>query len=434
MSSKTDNFNINLILVISFVIHSRMKYARSKASFKMKLTTLSQHAGFSQEEIHYAFLYLLRQDIIFTEDDYLFVNLDLARGLFKKETRLARRSCLHVQPNFEIIASPDIPIQDLFSLVQLAQFKYRDVIYKFKITDSSLHQAFLLKWNPSRIKKFLSSLTDKPLPENIEFMIDEIYTRVGELKLGMAGAYLTGNKYVLQQVKQYEPVARCILKEISPTLLLLDPRISFHDLFYDLEKKGFFPKREEEAINFHDSRFLLSLSPEEMENFYASVLALKQIGLDHKLSINFHTLQNLLKKIEKTVERNFSVKSRATQKSIRYQQELKNTINRRVLKTIESDMDLPRKVTENKISSQYKGANPASQLKDMKKMIEYALKKKTLLVIKICNPSSSSQYSEYLVEPRFLYKSSFYAYINDLKEERKFDLKKTKFLILPGAY
>ncbi len=434
MLSKTDEFNFNILLVSCFILHNKIKYPGSKSRFKIRLNKLADSAKTSLEDIEYTLLFLLRQGIAYTENGYIYINLELVKKLLKKEFKLKTESkSLIVQTNFEVIVKPEILIRNLFYLIQFCEFKKKDVIYRFRITPNSLHNGFILKWTPEKIIKFLSENSENPVPENVDFLINEIYNRTGELTLGMAGSFVTGKKFAIQQIKEDNDIKKLILKEISPTLVLIDNKVSIDELFFLLKEKNFYPAIEKEKILTAKDNFILHLSPEEIENFYSAILALKEIGFEHKLSVNYNLLNNLLEKIEKLLHKKISIKSKAVDRAVKYQQELKNSIKKYILKTVEASIQVPKILVSNRIAEQYKGENPAVKLKDMKKMIEYAIKNKILLIIRVYTPSSKTKYSDYLIEQRYLYKNSIYAYVKELKEEQSFDLKKISFIMLPGT-
>ncbi len=433
MSSKISEFNFNILLITSFILHNKMKYPKAKSSFKIKLNKLATAAKASPEEIEYTFLYLVRQGIIYTENEFLFINLDLIKNLLKKEYKKKENTkSIIIQPNFELLVKPEISLSSLFNLIQFSEFKKKDVIYKFKITPNSLHNAYILKWNSSKIIKFLSENSENPVPENITFLINEVYERSGELKLGVAGCFLTGKKFVIQQIKEDENLKKLILKEISPTLLLIDSRISINELFFILKEKQFYPQIEKEKIYSNADEFIIYFTQEEVKNFYAAILTLKEIGFEHKLSVNFNLLNNLIDKVEKKLKNKLLLKSKAVDEAIKYQQELKKSIKKYVLKTVEANLKTPKILVTNRIAEQYKGENPATKIREMKKMIEYAIKNKIFLIIKVYTPSAREKYVEYLIEPRYLYENRLYGYVKELKEEQSFELKKISFIMLPG--
>jgi len=429
MLSKMDDFNLSLIYVASFVLHNKLKYNLNKTTLNLKFKKLANNLKINPEQIEYAFIYLKNQGIIYNNENFFDVNLILLQNLLKKFLKTeSPKNVIIIQPNFEIIAKPNIALKDLFYLAQFSILKEKDVVYKFKITEDSLWKAFCSSWSDKKILNLLSNLTDKQLPENILFTIKEVYKRKAEILLGKIGYFIIAKKFLIQQLEKDAEFKKLILKKISPSLLLLDNTIPIIDIYYKLRQKNFFPELLTEKISKINNEFILKLNNEEIENLYSAIITLKEIAVEHKISVQYNILNNLINKLDKIIQNN--IKSNAVKNSIIYQTELKNSIKQNILKTLKSYIKIPAYASPNKISEEYKGENPAQKLNDMKSLLNFAIIHKMLVVIKL-KPSYKNEGEEYLAEPRYIYKDKVYAYIKNLKLEKSFKFKDINFIMLP---
>jgi|GEM_PF-3527229 len=433
MLSKTDDFNLSIIVIANFILHNRIRYSLAKSALKIKLKNVAKNAKLSTEEIEYAYLYLLKQGILFIEDDYININFIMLEKILKRDIRVKKSltDLFIIQNNFEIIVKPETDIKIMLDLIQICEFKNRDVVFRFSLTSNSIHNAFLLGWNNDKVIRFLSQYTQNSLPQNVIFLINETFKRTGEIVIGKAGLYITGDKFIMQQIKADEILKEHILKEISAKLFLMDDKFSAMDIFQNLKSKDFFPEIKSGKIDRKGDDILLRLTEQDINYIYSAIIALKEIGYEYNISVDYNIISNLLQNIESKFSRQKISESQAIEIAVKYKQELKNHINKEILKRVEADLNINGTIIKNEKALQYQGKNPALNIKEMKNLIEFAIQKRLYIVLRIYTNLKKREFNDYIIDPKYFYRNRVYGYVKDLKEEKSFDLKRCKFILLP---
>ncbi|MBU1078030.1 MAG: helicase-associated domain-containing protein [Spirochaetes bacterium] len=429
MSSKTGldkDFLINLLLITDFFLHTGIKIGSTKKNINQTLRSISKTLRTNPEDIEYCFLYLKHNNIIYEEKNYFLVNLNLLKKLIK-EGKADNSSFIVLQSNYELLVKPEVSMKDLFMIIQFSRIKSRDVVYRFHITENSLHNFFLNNPGIKNLKAFLlrgSGL--KQMPHNIEYMIDDVNTRMGEIRIGYASGYITAKSHILKNVISDQFIEKDVIKMISPTAGILKNSINLWDMFFNLKKKNFFPIMDFDKAQKMDGYLQVLLNEKEITHLLSAFHTLKEIGFEHHIKVDFNILNGIINKIEK--RSNDTVLKKAAQRSVRYRQELKNSIKSYVLKSLKASIGVPQNLVLNTIPVHYPGENPATVRKEIVRMTEYCLKHKLKLIIVF---QAFSGVTEMIIEPKYLYeKKILYYYDRETKEEQNIQISKITFSAL----
>ncbi len=429
MSLKTNSnkeFLFNLMLIANFISHKRIKNDSIKKIFSQKLKNLPGMLKIKKNDLEHYYNYLQEQNIIFENNKYLSINLNLLKKLIKNEKEKNIKNII-LQSNFDLLVKPEISIQAFFLIIQFAEILNKDVVYRFVITENSLHNAFINKISAKKIELFLLKYsTLKVLPQNVKYLIDDVYNRSGEITIGHSSGYITAEKHILQSLLQDGTIGKSIIKSISPTAGLLKNDTNLSGLFYYLKSKKFFPLMDNEKVVKTKDDFQISLNPEETEYFLAIIRTLKEVSFEHNIKTNFNLLNNISERIENALDKKAGIK--AEKISTEYKNELKSSIKSYVLKSLKASLAIPQNLVLDKISASYKGDNPATTKKEIIKMVEFTLKHKVKLLVAYF---SFSKRIEQIVVPKYLYdKKVFYYYNKETKEEESIVLTKIVFTAL----
>ncbi|MDD5067239.1 MAG: helicase-associated domain-containing protein [bacterium] len=419
MSSRTrlnNHFLYNLFCVANFFFHHKIT---NKNLISQKLKKLSEMLKVSVDDIRYSFVYLQQTNILYEINNYPFINFSLLKKEIKEENKRELRSFLILQANYEMLVKPEISAKAFWFLVQIAELKQKDIVYRFVMTENSIHNALVNKVSLMDIKKFLQFGTGRDkLTENVEYFLEEIDKRTGEIRISQGAGFLVTKSHILRNLVHDARLKKSLIKTISPTVSLINDRTDILDLFFYLKEKRYFPLLEMEKIEqINPDEIKLHLNRKECEYILTAFYALKEIGFEHNIKVNFSLLNNLMNQIENNLQGDNDLMARAVEKAGRYKEELKRSVRSYVVKSLRANLVLPENLVLNKMADQYDGENPATIRKEIIKMIEFALKHKLKLLISFY--SLYNKKIEKMVELKYLYDNRI-LYFYD-RSERKED-------------
>lgn len=428
MSYKTNydqSFFLDLVLAANYFFHNKVKKGKNKKNINQKIKIIAKLLKLNIEDIEYIFLFLTQNNILYEKSGYYFVNLNILIKHLKKEKKDENNTII-AQSNFELIVKPELSLISFFKLIQFSVLKSRDVVFKFVITENSLHNAYTQQVKAKEVKSFLAKLSSQNLPHNLEYLIDDIYNRYGEIKLGYASGYMIAKNHIMKALLNDPALDKDISKPISHNTCLLTEDVNIWDLFHDLKAKNFFPEIDSEKVGKKDEDFYITLHSKEVEYLLTTFHTLKEIGFHHDIKVDFNILNNLIDHLEMKLPE--KVRSKAAEKSIRYKQELKNSIKSYVLKSLKASIQIPQNLVLNKVALHYEGENPATTKKDIIKIVNYCLSHKLKFLI---GYHTYSKKAEEIIEPKYLYeKKVLYYYNRDTKEEEHIEVSKIIFAAL----
>jgi len=113
----------------------------------------------------------------------------------------------------------------------------------WRIQEPSLHRAFDQGLSPAEVLGFLRQHSSTPLPQALEYLVDDAARRHGRLRVGDAGTYLRGDPAQVAQMVRSSAGRKLGLRELAPGVAVTDsPQ---RKLIEALRKLGEAPLAEE---------------------------------------------------------------------------------------------------------------------------------------------------------------------------------------------
>ncbi len=429
MSLKTHNKNQhNILLLVNMLFHNKIKTSGKKNFIRSKLKNFSEVLNIPLSELEHIFNILEKNNFLLFKESYLKINWSALNEFIKKQkTNSQPDDPLILQNNMEIIVKPEISDSDLFFLIQFAEFVKHDVIYKFKITKNSLHNAFSIDIAVQQITDFLTRFVPT-LDDTVKFFISDVANRTGEIKIKYSGGILYANKFLIQEIKNIPEIKNNTLDIIEDYIILLSPQANLNDIYYSLKEKMFFPVFDSSVTMPFYNNFLLYINSDEAESILTAVETLKSIGAEHNIDVNFNVLSNILNRLKPLMSEK-AVK-KASENSKKYKKDLDKSIKSYILKTLKHSVNNPKILITNKLSEKFKGDNPAITKKSMKTMINYAIQHKLMLFVEYITSPITLKSEGMVVIPEYLYNETLIAKDKETKKKLTLELKHISYIIL----
>ncbi|MEW6238288.1 MAG: helicase-associated domain-containing protein [Candidatus Omnitrophota bacterium] len=88
-----------------------------------------------------------------------------------------------LQPNYELLAPPTAEYSILWKLDRMAEFKRRDVMTTFQLTQKSVVGALRAGWDAGEMISFLETAAGGKIPENVRYSLEDWRRKYGRIKL-----------------------------------------------------------------------------------------------------------------------------------------------------------------------------------------------------------------------------------------------------------
>ncbi len=129
---------------------------------------------------------------------------------------------LIVQPNFEVIALPETSDYALFLLSRFAELKSIDRVRIFMLTRRALLNAMDNGITLAKMIEFLEREAKTEIPQNVLYTLKDWGEQYGRVEL-RAGLFLQADPELMAVIKEKEQIKRHLLKELSDSMVILDP-------------------------------------------------------------------------------------------------------------------------------------------------------------------------------------------------------------------
>lgn len=148
---------------------------------------------------------------------------------------------LTIQPDFEIFAPRDIPLNLRWQLEQVADLVSRDVVYRYRMTRESVYRG--LKWGVmlKEILDFLARHAPRGLPQNVIHNLGTWSEHYGDIAFADVMLLRCRSEQVAREVKVLPELAPLIQGEVSPKDLII-ARKHYERVLGLLERNGYMPK------------------------------------------------------------------------------------------------------------------------------------------------------------------------------------------------
>lgn len=172
---------------------------------------------------------------------------------------------LHMQPNFEIIAPPDVPGSMLARLIRFVDLKQMDVVVTYRLTASSCRRAARDGVSAEEVLRFLNENSRYGVPDNVAHMVRDWMRGAGSVRFVQGLILHCRNAEAAAAIRQNAALRHWILEELSDGLFVINSD-GFKKVVALLEQMGYPAPREIQRYSqeepSEDNRFI--------ERFYPS--------------------------------------------------------------------------------------------------------------------------------------------------------------------
>ncbi|MFL6060403.1 MAG: helicase-associated domain-containing protein [Marmoricola sp.] len=131
----------------------------------------------------------------------------------------------HVLIQADLTAVAPGPLEQEFSrrLALLADVESRGGATTYRFTVDSVRRAFDSGWSAVEVKDFLASSSRTPVPQALDYLVDDVSRRFGTLRLGVAESFLrSDDETALTELMHHTGAASLRLRRIAPTVVVSD--------------------------------------------------------------------------------------------------------------------------------------------------------------------------------------------------------------------
>ncbi len=154
-----------------------------------------------------------------------------ARQLVAGEDPVAALDVLLPEPVDHVLIQADLtavapgPLEQSFAhrLGLLADVESRGGATVYRFSADSVRRAFDSGWSAIEVKEFLGSSSRTPVPQALDFLVDDVSRRFGTLRAGVAESFLrSDDETALTELLHHRDAAALRLRRIAPTVLVSD--------------------------------------------------------------------------------------------------------------------------------------------------------------------------------------------------------------------
>lgn len=131
----------------------------------------------------------------------------------------------HVLIQADLTAVAPGPLEQDFarSLGLLADVESRGGATTYRFSVDSVRRAFDASWSAAEVKEFLASASRTPVPQALDYLVDDVARRFGTLRVGVAEAFLrSDDETALTELMHHAAASTLRLRRIAPTVVVSD--------------------------------------------------------------------------------------------------------------------------------------------------------------------------------------------------------------------
>jgi hypothetical protein len=148
-----------------------------------------------------------------------------------------------VQPNLEVYAPPNLSPRLLYRLYRITEPASNGLL---SITRESLRRAFDTGEDVKDLLKFLAQHSQTGVPQNVEYLINDVGGRHGHIRVGQAGIYLqVDDPVLLKELKAQKKLDIHFRGQLADTVALVTGD-SVEAILKQLRQAGYFPISDNE--------------------------------------------------------------------------------------------------------------------------------------------------------------------------------------------
>jgi hypothetical protein len=131
----------------------------------------------------------------------------------------------HVLIQADLTAVAPGPLEQAFAhrLGLLADVESRGGATVYRFSADSVRRAFDSGWSAIEVKEFLTESSRTPVPQALDFLVDDVSRRFGTVRAGVAESFLrSDDETALTELLHHREAATLRLRRIAPTVLVSD--------------------------------------------------------------------------------------------------------------------------------------------------------------------------------------------------------------------
>ncbi|RLV47522.1 hypothetical protein D9V37_15185 [Nocardioides mangrovicus] len=145
-----------------------------------------------------------------------------------------------IQADLTAVAPGPLEQELARAIALVADVESRGGATTYRFSDASVRRAFDAGWSSVEIKEFLSSSSRTPVPQALDYLVDDVSRRFGTLRVGGAEAFLRSDDETALTALVTDPGAAGLrLRRIAPTVVVSD--VPLHVLLPRLRELGHAP-------------------------------------------------------------------------------------------------------------------------------------------------------------------------------------------------
>jgi len=152
-----------------------------------------------------------------------------------------------VQPNFEVIAGPELAPRTRFLLDLLAERKSRDTVLTFAVTQEGVARARERGMSTDDIMRFFQDHSRTPLPQNVQFSIESWANSYGSIFFENVTLMRCRTPEICESIAHTPDISSYILEQLSDNTLVVSSK-HIQVITGHLKKAGFLPEAFGETV------------------------------------------------------------------------------------------------------------------------------------------------------------------------------------------
>ncbi|MCX7919748.1 MAG: helicase-associated domain-containing protein [bacterium] len=190
---------------------------------------------------HLGFIALGKHKI---SNESLLALTELGKHLLLPEGKLPiceHKPTLILQPNFEILLDSNCPLQIRWEIELFADPIKVDRYITLRLNKRSVHRALEAEYTIKKILRILQSLSEKPLPQNVVYTLEEWEKQYGKIYFAEVFLLRCDNELLAKEIQSSVKFKPYILGVVSPKDLIIN-RKQYQKLVQLLKEEGYLPK------------------------------------------------------------------------------------------------------------------------------------------------------------------------------------------------
>ncbi len=285
-----------------------------------------------------------------------------------------------VQPTNEIIVPPDLELRTFYKLNEIGTVKSIDVMSILAVTKVSLREGMDAGWTGEEIEQFLERHSRTPVPDSLRILIKECAEKHGEVNMGYAGGFiLVDDEMLRNQMQTNRRISSYIKGVVGNNVVILNPDADVKKLAREMQKIGFMPHLESEHVQVKDDdRYNMSLTRDDMVKLIAALRFALAVKDDKGREISHDRLSPLLERL-KADPRSFTVLNDLASKLVSTWQRAQEMATDARVEAVRREYDsqishlVSTSVPKGTSKYNFNGPNPATNLVDVRRMVEFAI-------------------------------------------------------------